>query len=283
MNTLRIILEQSIEWQAILFVTFIDFEKAFDSVKREIKWLTLQEYCIPRKIIQIIKILYDGCKCKLSHEGKFSDFLEVRNDIRQGCILSPTLFLLILDRVMKRVKGLRKSGIQWSMKERLENLDYADDICLLTQRICEMEEKLKRLKKEVELVGLQININKTKGIRVNITNMQIFRLEETEIEEAGSFVQLGSVVSESGGTERDVASRIKKANGVFVQLYSVWRNLHISKEVKVRLFNTNVKSVLLYACENMKTTIQLTRRLQVFANKCLKRIMNIKWTHKITN
>jgi len=78
--------------------------------------------------------LYDGFKCKISHEGKLSDFIEVRNDVRQGCILPPTLFLLILDRVMKRVKGLRKRGIQWSMKERLEDLDYADGICLLAQR-----------------------------------------------------------------------------------------------------------------------------------------------------
>ena len=76
--------------------------------------------------------------------------------------------------------------------------------------------------------------------------MQIFRSEEKEI---GSFVYLGSVVSESGGTEEDVASRIKKANGVFVQLYPVWRNLNISKQVKIRMFNTNVKSVLLYICE----------------------------------
>ena len=133
-NTLRIILEQSTEWQAILYVTFIDFENAFDSVTREIMWLTLQEYGIPRKIIHIIKILYDGFKCKISHEGELSDFIEVRNGIRQGCILSPTHFLLILDRVMKRVKSLRKGGIQWSMKERLENLDYTDDICLLAQR-----------------------------------------------------------------------------------------------------------------------------------------------------
>jgi len=42
-----------------------------------------------------------------------------------------TFFLLILDRIMKRMKGLRKRGMQWSMKERLEDLDYADDICLL--------------------------------------------------------------------------------------------------------------------------------------------------------
>jgi len=48
----------------------------------------------------------------------------------------PTLFLLILDRVMKRVKGLRKRGIQWIMKERLEDLDYADDICLLRSGLC---------------------------------------------------------------------------------------------------------------------------------------------------
>ena len=57
------------------------------------------------------------------------------------------------------------------------------------------------------------------------------------------------MVSESGGRDDDVTSRIKKANGVFVQLYPVWRNLNISKQVKLRIFNTNVKSVLLYACE----------------------------------
>jgi len=67
---------------------------------------------------------------------------------------------------MKRVEGLRKRGIQWSMKERLEDLDYVDDICRLVQRFCGIEEKLKRLKEEAELVGLHININKTKGMRV---------------------------------------------------------------------------------------------------------------------
>jgi len=127
----------------------------------------LQEYGIPWNIIQTIKILYDGFKCKISHEGKLSDFREVRNGVRQGCILSPTLFLLILDRVMGRAKGLRKSGIQWSMKERLEDLDNSDDICLLAQRFFDMEEKLKRIKEEAELVGLHININKMKGMRVN--------------------------------------------------------------------------------------------------------------------
>jgi hypothetical protein len=94
-------------------------------------------------------------------------------------------------------------------------------LCLLAQRGFDIEEKLKRLKEEAGSAGLHININKTKGMRVNTSNIQKFRLAETEIEEAGSFAYLGSVVSQKGMTEENVASRIKKANGVFFQLYPV--------------------------------------------------------------
>ena len=82
--------------------------------------------------------------------------------------------------------------------------------------------------------------------------------------------------SESGGIEEDVASRIKKANGVFIQLYRVWRNINRSKEFKIRIFNANAKSVLLYICETWKNTNQITRKLQIFVYN-----MNIKWTNKI--
>jgi hypothetical protein len=90
-------------------------------------------------------------------------------------------------------------------------------------------------------------------------------------------------VSVNGGTEEDVASRIKKADCVFVQPYPVWKNHYISKGVKIRIYNTNVKSVLLYACETCETTNQTTRRVQTFINKCSRQIMDIKWNDKITN
>jgi hypothetical protein len=107
-------------------------------------------------------------------------------------------------------------------------------------------------------------------------------VDETQTEEVGSFVYVRSVVSVDGGTE-DVASGIKKADGVFVQLYLVWSNHNVLKGVKLRIFNTDVKSGLLYACETWKTTNQITRRLLTFINKCLRRMKNIKWTDKITN
>ena len=129
--------------------------------------------------------------------------------------------------------------------------------------------KAKETKRGSGISWFAININKERGTRVNTSNMQKCRLEETEIE-VGSCVYLGSVVSVSRGTEEDVASRIKKANGVFVQLCPVWINLNISKEVKIRIFSTNVKSVLVYACETWKTTNQITRRLQILVNKFLR-------------
>jgi hypothetical protein len=103
-----------------------------------------------------------------------------------------------------------------------------------------------------------------------------------------SFVQLLLKIffippNTSNEGKEDVESRIKKANGVFVQLYPVWRNYSISKGVKIRMFNTNVKSVSLYACETWKTTNHITKRLQIFINKCLRRIINIIWTNKIRN
>ena len=59
-TTLRIIVEQSIEWQSSLYINFIDFEKAFDSVSREVLWLLLRHYGIPVKIVTIIRALYEG-------------------------------------------------------------------------------------------------------------------------------------------------------------------------------------------------------------------------------
>jgi len=69
---------------------------------------------------------------------------------------------------LRKVPGECRSEIATFIVTTLEAiLDYADDVCLLAKRFCNMEEKLKRLKEETELVDLHININKTKGVRVN--------------------------------------------------------------------------------------------------------------------
>jgi len=97
------------------------------------------------------------------------------------------------------------------------------------------------------------------------------------------FTYLGSVMDGGGGTERDVASRINKARTAFIMLLNIWKEGKISLKTKVKLFNTNVKSVLLYGAETWKLTKSLIHKLQTFVNRSLRRIMNIHWPERISN
>lgn len=282
-NTLRIILEQSAEWQSPLYALFIDYQKAFDSIKREAMWRALQAYGVPEKILRLIQEMYSGYTCQVIHDGVLSSPLPVTAGVRQGCVLSPTLFLLVLDLLMRKTLGGRKRGIQWNFLERLEDLDYADDVCMLAQRLSDMSFKLDKLKEYSAMTGLRINVNKTKEMRMNVSTRENLEIDGNRIERVDSFQYLGSNVDTSGGAEEDIGSRIRKANGAFVQLYPVWKNRNLSLSTKLRLFNTNVKSVLLYACETWKVTRTLTRKLQVFVNRCLRRILGVWWPDVISN
>ncbi|XP_055910819.1 uncharacterized protein LOC129945187 [Eupeodes corollae] len=120
-NTLRIILEQSSEYQSPTYLMFVDFEKAFVSVSRYVIWRFLVARGIPDKIVAI---------------GQLFDAFEVPQGVRQGDVLSTILFLLAIDDVMTATGGEHeKLGIPWRLQETLSHLDYADDICLMANRI----------------------------------------------------------------------------------------------------------------------------------------------------
>ena len=132
--TLRIIIEQSIEWQTSLYMTFIDFEKAFDSVNHKVLWNILETYGIPAKIISIIKQLYINLTCQVLHAGTLTHSFPVTTGVRQWCLLSPLLFLVTLDWVCKTAFNIPR-GIRWTMVKRLEDIDFADDICMISHRL----------------------------------------------------------------------------------------------------------------------------------------------------
>ena len=131
--TLRIIVEQSIEWNSSLYINFIDYEKAFDSVTRTTLWRLLRHYGVPEKIINIIRNSYDGLNCQIVHGGQLTDSFEVKTGVRQGCLLSPFLFLLVIDWIMKTSTSGGKHGMQWTAGMQPGDLDFADDLALLSQ------------------------------------------------------------------------------------------------------------------------------------------------------
>ena len=76
---------------------------------------------------------------------------------------------------------------------------------------------------------------------------------------------------------------IGKARGAFIMLKKMWTSKGVSTETRMRIFNSNVKSVLFYGCEKWKTTGKVQRQLQTFLNTCLRRIFGIKWSDRERN
>ena len=80
--SLRIIVEQLIEWNSTLYINFIYYEKAFDSVDREIMWKLLRHYGVPDKIISLVRCSYEDMSCKIAHAGQLSESFEVKTGVR---------------------------------------------------------------------------------------------------------------------------------------------------------------------------------------------------------
>lgn len=285
-NILRIIIEQAVEFRSPLYLLFIDYEKAFDSIDRECIWAELHNIGVPTKIVSIIRASYENFSCRVLHDGCTSEPFLTLSGVRQGCLLSPLLFLIVMDGVVRRATDGKTTGIVWDPLKpsiRLESLDYADDKCELSHRFIDMKRKLDSLDNESRKVGLKINTGKTKELRINQESSQQLMLEDKPIEKVSHFQYLGSIITENGGATEDVESRIKKARGAFTRLNKVWSSHVYHTDTKLNIFKSCVLSVLLYACETWLVTEDIKRKLQVFVNRCLRRILRIFWPQRITN
>ncbi|KAL9956572.1 hypothetical protein ACROYT_G038065 [Oculina patagonica] len=102
---LRNIIEQCHKWQRGLYINFIDFQKAFDSVHRESLWSILRAYGMPAHIVRVIKQFYTDFCCSVG--GSDLSF-HVKSDVRQGCVMSALLFNIVIDWVLSRATGRQK-------------------------------------------------------------------------------------------------------------------------------------------------------------------------------
>ena len=129
------------EWNSTLYLNFIDFEKAFDSVHHDTLWKILKSYGFPQKIINILQSMYCDNQCSVKHGGQLSEWFWVKSGVRQGCVISPMLFLVAIDWVMKTATSDKPRGITWNTFDRLEDEDFADDIALLSHTHKDMQKK----------------------------------------------------------------------------------------------------------------------------------------------
>ena len=213
-----------------------------------------------------------------------TDYFPVKSGVRQGCILSPILFNITLDYIMRQTTQNARHGIQWTMFSQLEDLDYADDIALLSTNARHLQQKANVLNENAKKSGLHINMKKTKVMHLNLTepHPQI-TIDGEKLEAVDDFTYLGSNISAKNSVQKDISARINKARNSYCSLRNIWKSNIYSLKTKLRLFNSNVISVLLYGCQSWRVSKDDMNKLDVFQTKCLRRTCNIFWPNKISN
>jgi hypothetical protein len=154
-------------------------------------------------------------QCRVIHEGKLTESFDVKTGVKQGCLLSPFLFLLAIDYIMRGSTEGKRNGIQWTMWQQLDDLDFANDIALISSTQQQMQEKTSLLAETSIKLGLRPNESKTKVMKINAKRKQPIKIKDTNLEEVEESTYLGSIVNIEGGTDADVKNRINKVRVIF--------------------------------------------------------------------
>src|SRR5574337_1058800 len=156
------IIEKAREFQKNIYFCFIDYAKDFDCVDNNKLWKILQEMGIPDQLSCLLRNLYAGQEARVRTGHGTTDWFQIRKRVRQGCILSPCLFNLYAEYIMRNA-GLEEvqTGIKIA-RRNINNLRYADDTTLMVESEEDLKSLLMKVKEESEKVVLKLSIQETK-------------------------------------------------------------------------------------------------------------------------
>src|SRR5574340_502749 len=185
------IIEKAREFQKN--ICFIDYGKAFDCVDHNKLWKILKKMGIPDHLTCFLRNLYAGQEATVRTGHRTTDWFQIGKGVCQGCILSPCLFSLYAEYIIRNA-GLdeTQAGIKIA-RRNINNLRYADDTTLLAESEEELKSLLVQVKVESEKVGLKLDIQKTKIMASSpITSWQI---DGETVETVSDFILGGSKIT----------------------------------------------------------------------------------------
>ena len=147
--------------------------------------------------------------------------------------MSGFLFLLVIDWVMRRTTVGERTGIRWDFTTMLEDLDFADDLALLSSEINHLQQKTSRLELNAAKIGLKLNDQKSKVMKANSRSDEKLRVRGNEVEVVESFTYLRANVTKDGGGAVDVRRRIALASAQFnSRISNIWQASDINRKTK---------------------------------------------------
>ncbi|XP_020623185.1 uncharacterized protein LOC110060730 [Orbicella faveolata] len=165
---------------------------------------------------------------------------------------------------------------------KLDDLVFVDDIALISSTKQRIQDKTTRLEEEARRVELKVSAGKPKVMRINARNQDKIVVNEIDIEDVDELTHLEAKVCKEEAGMKDLKNSQSKAIGEFIRLKNMWRSNSISRKTKLRLYKTLLVPVLLYACETWKMNKGDHKAIDVFHNKCLRKILRIKWQDHVS-
>ena len=267
---LRILCEKYLQHQQNLYHVFNDFKKAFDRVWHAALWATMQKYNISENLVHTIEQLYDKATSAVQMNGSIGEWFRTTVGVRQGCLLSPTLFTTFFSNGSCLMPWKNMMGRLVIGGRNITNLRFADDIDALADEEQELEALIESLDKTCTRYKMEISAEKTKLMTNSANGIQReIKVKGQKLGTVTSFKYLGAVVSDDDSKPEDL-SRIAQATAALTKLKPIWRDNNISLGSKVKLMPSLVISIFLYACESWTLTAELEKRTQAFEMRCTR-------------
>ncbi|KAK3517717.1 hypothetical protein QTP70_016386 [Hemibagrus guttatus] len=236
--TLHRVLEGSWEFAQTVHMCFVDLEKAFDRVPRGILWEVLWEYGVCGPLLRAVWSLYNRSRSLVRISSCKSDLFPVHVGLRQGCPLSPVLFIVFMDRISRRSQGLE--GVRFG-DHRISSLIFADDVVLLVSSGLDLQHALGR-----------------------------WRGGPPQVEE---FKYLGILFTSEGRMDREIDRRIGAAAAVMRSMYrSVVVKKELSRKAKLSIYQSSYAPTLTYGHELWVMTERVRSRIQAAEMCFLRRV-----------
>ena len=211
-------------------------------------WKILKEMGIPDHLTCLLRNLYASQEVTVRTEHETTDWFQIRKGIRQSCILSPYLFNLYAEYIMRNT-GLEETqaGIK-TARRNINNLRYADDTTLMAEIEEELKSLLMKVKVVSEKVGLKLNIQKTKIMASGPSTS--WEIDGETVETVSDFIFWGSKITADGDCSHEIKRRLLLGRKVITNLDSRFKSRDITLPTKVRLVKAMVFPVVMYGCES---------------------------------
>ena len=289
---LRQLQEKCIEQDRPLYMVFVDFSKAFDTVGRTGLWQLLRKYGCPEKFTTMIEALHTGMMANVSVGGEVSESFSVTNGVKQGCAGPHAVLMGDGAYIQSRQSADLFNVAHFRAKTKttrilMRELLFADDSALVAHSAEEMQNIVDAFSNASKKCGLKINIKKTEVLyqpNSTRTREEDIMVDGNKLNSVLEFTYLGSTISSDGCIDDELQRRMAKASASFGRLRQrLWNNHLVSMRVKGKIYRAIVLSTLLFGAEAWTVYRRQVKKLHAFMMRHLRSIMRITWMDKVTN